>query len=707
MAELPIRRVNKYWANSYRSSVHHEGMTFSLPTGPNSKYGPAVRGRRIIAEIAPKKIYFFERTLMGNEVPIGSLALGPLRASGRKSFYLADLVPAFALEDIPVNHYQVEYNRVLILFSHNERNLYFADFAAGRIFLRAGYSDRLEVVKKMPDSEAVIAQIPKSLLPQAGPPGSKKKSFRAYEAIEELGARRVPFNLSRFPEHVVLYVFGVTFSIPVRDGNVYREAIGSGRLVPVAYSNRVVFKMEADGGDREVGQLDFSGGFLRGPDGKPWHHQGQPVKKDVHLKTPINIEPLVPEFGRLEKHFAPALEGRLSYRRTFYSFRCLEGDPYYSSFQAGMVVFRGIGRRMELFTAWPGCAPEYLGDFGFDADRKLLTQDGNVYRTEKGPLTEGDPRQVDVARLIGALRPENDWREKLFLLLKEKDHDELSGQFAVPGAGRGLLKLFTRLGSEYLSNPAADAQMAARIISALRSGLEQLVRPNQISADLKQAFAGEVIRTMNLALSNPALTRIREVLSEQLQQASDLMGIAAKARANGAEALPHVKDDKPREPSLEKALFSRAPRGQEEHFLSEGRYLEWIGKLTMFGRSYFLGEGEGESAAEWSLREVADYYSLMYKAISLLNNSPGFENDWALACGVKERDALVVAAAAVLVEMEHRPQVDSFYFKVLTRKGAALSATLKFDQKVQLVKLEANLLVALRPESDKLASSAA
>ena len=93
---------------------------------------------------------------------------------------------------------------------------------------------------------------------------------------------------------------------------------------------------------------------------------------------------------------------------------------------------------------------------------------------------------------------------------------------------------------------------------------------------------------------------------------------------------------------------------------------------------------------------MIDYYSLMYKAICLFNNGAEFEGQRSHSVWAKQRDALVVPAAAVLVEMEHQPQVDSYYFDILTGKGAALSAVMTLGQKVQLVGSEEKLLARLR-----------
>jgi hypothetical protein len=107
---------------------------------------------------------------------------------------------------------------------------------------------------------------------------------------------------------------------------------------------------------------------------------------------------------------------------------------------------------------------------------------------------------------------------RVFRLLAEEDWDKLHYLF-VNGSARRWLKLFALVGRHCLRDPQADEITAVKLVYSLAYGLENLNTPNWLSPDLKEAFVGEIVRTMALAFDNPALSRRRDALAEQYRRA--------------------------------------------------------------------------------------------------------------------------------------------------------------------------------------------
>jgi hypothetical protein len=157
-----------------------------------------------------------------------------------------------------------------------------------------------------------------------------------------------------------------------------------------------------------------------------------------------------------------------------------------------------------------------------------------------------------------------------------------------------------------------------------------------------------------------------------------------------AAAVPALNYGRQMAVRLEQRLTSTPIDVQELIFLADGRYVTSLKALTLFGSDYFL-HGERflaeKQASEWPTNLVIDYYDLMHKAISLLNGKKWSENEWSWFYSLEQRDALAVAAASVLVEMEAQPAAADAYLKeILLVKGSALKLALTIDQMAGVVK---------------------
>ncbi len=191
-ADLLFPEYGKVKRTSYSSigkvnpKIEYERLVFFLPVDIGSHYREAAREGRIILIANHQKMDFYERTKEGREVHIGTInidsegyLMGPAGRyikdgepinihSHRKiriSLNAAELVECFRLRDIPMHlskgrkRGSVSYNQVKFNFNSGAGNAYLNDFMEGTIFMRVGYSDRLEIIRKKAEQTEILGII--------------------------------------------------------------------------------------------------------------------------------------------------------------------------------------------------------------------------------------------------------------------------------------------------------------------------------------------------------------------------------------------------------------------------------------------------------------------------------------------------------------------------------------------------------------------
>lgn len=517
-----VRRANHYEESNQRAEIVHDRQAFVFPTGQHAHFGAAVREQRIIALADSRKIEFYERTPAGQEEYIGTIELTDERLKQQERVRVDEYIEKFALHDLPVRLYgndvRVEHRGLVFVFSADPKNVYFRDIFEGRLFLRVGFADRIEVIRKTRNEEELIGSLPTKDLP-LDRPARNGNYFRVDRLIEELNARDVTLDTATFPKGVQARIFNIVFYFPMRAGNAYREAARTGRLVCRTTRSTIAVGTLVDRRFSEIGRIEFSPtGNLLTSTGRMFKINGKPVKRLDPRLPGVNIERLIPELGRLEKRAGLGAAGAIMHREIRYLFDLEPGDIYYNELLTGHLVFRAVGRRMELFCERADGHREYIGDCRLNKENQLETQAGELYRTAHGPVAAGERRDARVSRLIAAFKAGKQEIGEVFEHLSEKSYDGLYEIF-VNGQARRWLKLFTMVGKGYLASGQADEVLAVKLLFALAYGLENLAAPNQLSPDLKQAFAREILETMALVFTNPSLGRVRDSMRLQYERA--------------------------------------------------------------------------------------------------------------------------------------------------------------------------------------------
>jgi hypothetical protein len=661
---LGRQRHENYYFDDGRAFVVYGGRHYMIPVDSNARFGPAARERRISFLAVPEtgRLHFFEAQADREERHIGSMPIDAPATGRNRSVWVTDHIEAFNLKDQPVriggDYARLDHRGVTLSFRTERRNLHYADLIGRRLFLRTGYADRIEVVRKTDGEERVLGAIRieadclvvgEKRIPldrTAGP----QVTLKVEAAIEELGGREVVIRPGRRRPYAAFKAFEVNFFFPMSVGNVYLGKLKAGRIVARVYESRIEIGHKEKGTFHEIGRVGT--GVLRGVQKGGW----------------VNLAKLIPDVGRTEKRLGPK---PTKFKSRGVDLYCNQrpGEPYHADFRARRLFFRAIGGRWELF-ADRGGQKEFIGTA--------------PNRRDKGESFD---------RLFPVLKADKNWDESVCRALQLKDHYALETFLSAGGPQLNLLKRLALFAGRYFAGTKIAEDLAGKLLFLLARGAEMLrAERSALSADLRRAFADEIVATMRSAFTDQALDEKRTAWRENYELALvAAAGIGSLPdRPEAAEPVPVLRHNELKQIRLlEEELTARSPAGQEQYFLAEGRYLKWLAELTRFGRSYFFGGGK------WALSLMIDYYSLMYKAICLFNNSAGFEDQRSHSVWARQRDALVVPAAAVLVELEHQPQADSYYFEVLTRKGAALSGALTLDQKVQLVSSEEKLLARL------------
>ncbi|MDD5382387.1 MAG: hypothetical protein PHH60_01890 [Candidatus Margulisbacteria bacterium] len=520
-----IRKTNCYDPDNARATIIYDHFTFRLSTDLNTKYGRAVRERRIVAVAGAGQIEFFEATATGKEEYIGAISFDQLRAKNETCVNVADYLDEFALKDLPIHLYQgesrVEHRGVVFLFSANINNIYYPDLLAGALFMRVGFYDRIEVVRKEREGETVIGAIP-ILDGRQIPLGhgrqltlddkSRAQYLRADRIIEELSGRDVPVNFRGRVKGVGARIYNLHFYFSMRAGNHYRPAIENGKMFFRVYRHKILVGLKEGQRFTEVGRLDFnSSGQLLLPDGRICRHQGKPVIKYDERELWFNLEKLLPELGVLEKR--PAASRAIMYQEIRYLFDLKPGDVYFPDLEAGQLVFRATGCRVELFIDRERDGKEFIGSFGTDQKGRLLTE--GKTRLE---IKAGDRRDVRLSTLVKAFKPNGQEMPELVGLLVKKNYDKLHEIFS-NGNAKKWLKMLSLFGRVYLADPQADEVIGVKVMFALAYGVEYLVRSNSLSLDLKAAFLKEIIEVMALALDNVGLALVKDSLQIQYLRA--------------------------------------------------------------------------------------------------------------------------------------------------------------------------------------------
>jgi hypothetical protein len=497
-----VRRLNRYEAPNRRAELVYGKQKFTLPTGQHAHYGAAVREQRIAAIASSQKIDFFEQTAAGVDEYIGTIELTDPRIGRQERVRADEYIEKFALHDLPVKFsggdIRVEHRGIVFVFSGDPKNVYFRDIFAERIFLRVGFRDRIEVIRKDRGDELLIGSFPTKGLPLDRPARSGNY-LRVDTLIEEMSAREVTVRATPNFKNVMVRAHNILLHFPMRAGNYYRDAIVAGKMVCRISRDRIAVGLAEERRFDEIGRIEL---------GRRLKLSGKSV----------NIERLIPELGRIEKRAGLDLAGAIMHREIRYLFDLAPGDFYYNDLLAGRIVFRAIGRRVEIFVEREAGKREYLGDFRLNRDNQLETQSGELYQIGRGPVAAGERRDARVSRLIGAFKAGEQEIVEVLQRLADDSYDDLY-QIFTNGQSRRWLKLFTLVGKGYLASSEADEVIAVKILYALAFGLDNLANPNQLSPDLKKAFTREIVETMALAFNNQVFHRVRESLRVQYERA--------------------------------------------------------------------------------------------------------------------------------------------------------------------------------------------
>ena len=329
-----VRRVNNC-ATTGQAFIVYANKPFVLPTDRNSRFGSAACEESITALVLPdqaghRRIHFYERLPDGNERYINWLPLEtPVRSGKEPAVYLADHLKEFRLKDIPVRIRDgkafILYRGVTVTFSVRKDSRYYADLEAGRLFVRAGYEDRIETVRKSGARTRVLGKIAivDSCLVVGGRriPLDKPEEnalFTIEEALPELGGRLVKLEPGK-----LVHALGLRFSFPADLGNFYLKWSRTGPMYCCVYRDKLLAGFKEEGLFREIGRLSES-----------------EIERNGKRQPRVAWKELMPEFR--------------------YSLDLAPGDRYYDDWQDGRLVVRTVGGRRECFADREGKL-EFIG----------------------------------------------------------------------------------------------------------------------------------------------------------------------------------------------------------------------------------------------------------------------------------------------------------------------------------------------------------
>jgi hypothetical protein len=491
-----VRRVNNCVGGTARAYVSFGGKDFVMPTDRKAKFGPAACARRITSLVLPDqgRIHFYERLADQNEAPIGWLPLDAPAHGRSNSVLVANHIVDFRLKDITIHRYTVHakasYRKVTFIFSQDKDNIYYPDLAAGRLFLRAGYDDRIEVVRKIDQREEVLGAIPiednclvigpgrKIAFDQPG----KAVPLVIDKAIEALGGHEATVKPRKSLSAAYVSAYGnLRFYFPMSRGNVHLPRLRAGQMLCRVYRSRFEVGYKESGRFCEIGRVNF------GPDGyllDPRNVLGKQVKQHGEVLQDVDLGKLIPELGRIEKRIKPHVKLFCRGINCYPNLR--PRDHYHADLYAGRLVLRAVDRRFELFID-RGTEREFVG------------------------LAAVGRQKADLFELFPAFRQSVLEKLALTRLLKEKSHDELSKLWS-GGAQANLLKRLSLIGLDHFSGSDSQGLLAVKIFYALASGLERLAAESGLSADLKEDFGREIVELMALAVDKPQLAGVRDSL---------------------------------------------------------------------------------------------------------------------------------------------------------------------------------------------------
>lgn len=544
-----VRRSNHYFSSASIAFIKHGNLRIRLPVDEQSLYGKAARERRIFVLANRRRIEFLVKEGEGKESPIGGIEIDeqgyllrkgvrflkdgfPVRINERKvcEINAAYLLERLRVKDIPVN-LQPASNKILVLhrnvefsFSADPKSLYLEDIKAGRIFMRAGYDDRLQVIRKTEEGEKILGAIPirdgNMLVCKSGRRirlGARRTArVRIEQFIEELGAKELMVT-ANFKKHgvAVVQIFNIRFVFPMLDGYVCREDILSYRMFCRIYPGRIVVGVKTKRGFREKGEIRFSRKGVLMLNGNPYLYKVSPVVKNDKRFPPVHVQRLIPELGRMEKRLGPGSARDIMWRGIALRFNLKRGDLYYEDFAAGRLVLRALDGRAEIYVDRGDGRKEYVGGFTLSEKKALLNDYGKAYEAEGGPIKAGQRRLALITRLVSILRTRGKIDPTLSFWFRRSDYNVIFDLFSKNGDPKPWLKRACVLARNYLSGKEPDHILVSKMMFALTEGVKKLNADTKISPDLRIALAEEVLDVMGLAVDHPALKAIEEVVRTQ------------------------------------------------------------------------------------------------------------------------------------------------------------------------------------------------
>ena len=623
-----IRLVNNCYDYNYlKAAISYDGMDFRLSVNPRFRYGRAARERRIVAWADQETIAFFEFTAAGKEEPIGVLALPPLRAMGRKEFTLADLLEAFAVEDVPIPNdrdCRIMYRGELYDFKDCKQGLGPSDFLEGRMFFRLGYRDRVEMIRKREDGEDVI--------------GSKKLVARPAEA-------KVMFPWAKktmVPSRPVNPLTGQAHfgSLVIFFDQELLAALGASRLTVGATPDSFFqFRAEKVGAERVVSQskIKGDGGLL--VDGKPLIVDGKPVTmcgSHCYLTARQLFPGILQIIERENKMITVPWSGRpvLAVRRI---------NPRTGIVAVGsLLIYFGkeLRQRFDLSRLAVESTPSGIGLI--DESPSLAIAGTQVIgRREIDPqarlLADGRPLKIDGkdVRLRGT-------SDNLYLPAEFVFYPALG---PIPENGREKTETKANAALDFFAD-FAHSEETAKIAKAITvtAGRAKLVFDlAQDSRYLAALHEGRL--TARPYDGGFDLFCRQDIGTEYLGR---IPGRAGGGEILAAEFLPGLNYGEQMRAYLAEEFAARPIEKLVRVFLRAGRCAAGLRPLLLFSKDYFYKEENGLLSREM----INKLLYLVVESLPLLNNDASL--------GAEQKNSLVLEAARFFVKLAKHPRVDVF-----------------------------------------------
>ncbi|MBU1026411.1 MAG: hypothetical protein KKA31_01630 [Candidatus Margulisbacteria bacterium] len=532
-----VKRRNHYNHLNYRASIFFGNLEILLPVDPKAHYGIAAIERRVYIIANHREIVFFEQRLAWEDKLIGKIAIdreGFLLKNGRRVesngvcvsingkcvkriINVTDFIEALAVKDLPVTvktakgRAYAQYTNLQFNFSYDVNNLYYGDVVAGKLFLRVGCSDRIEVVKKESGAEQVIGTIPidaegkitKINGQKVGLNQPSKTYLNIADFIDELGVRDLTMNYYPKRRLAETNIYHIKFTLPTKNDYYYSHDVKAGNIVCRIARTQIQFGLKESGGFRVIGSVRFSSDGRMRVNGQVVEHEGQAViKGDPRLPT-INLKDIIPEFGRIEKTVDPRRREMMQWGVSL-RFDLRRTDMYFEDLASNLLKIRFVNGRAELFADRGGLGKEYIGEFAVGQDGYLLTDSGSRYANGAGEVKSGQRRTVALSGLVSGFRFDKKLFRETYRLFARSSYDGKLN-LLLNGNYRRRLKIICLFAKQYLSNDQVSDLLMAKVFFVLAKGVDRLARDTTISADLSVAFAEEILLIIATALSHLGL----------------------------------------------------------------------------------------------------------------------------------------------------------------------------------------------------------